>query len=155
MKHHTILPLLLLSLTASFAAPAAVQALPTVVVATIPASPAPDDIVVLHLSGQWPDGCVPDASRTSLTQEGTTLRVNFNYSGFSGTCTAVVTPWALDVSVGKLAAGTYSVEVTRTQSLLPAEAIGSGSFTVAPLPEATVWLPGFRHPAPPTPSRAR
>ena len=144
MKHHTILPLLLLSLTASFAAPAAEQTLPTVVIATTPSSPAPGDIVVLNLSGQWPDSCVPEASRTKLTQEGSTLSVNFNYSGLYGPCTAAVTPWALDVSAGTLAADTYAVVVTRTQTLMPAETIGTGSFTVAPLPESTVWLPGFR-----------
>lgn len=144
MRHQTILPLLLLSLTASFAASAATQTLPTVVVATVPASPAPGDFVVLHLSGQWPDSCVPESSRTTLTQTGSLLSVNFNYSGFSGACAAVVTPWALDVSAGKLAAGTYTVDVTLVRSLLPAEKIGTGSFTVAPLPEATVWLPGFQ-----------
>ena len=143
MKYQTLLPLLLLSLAASFAAPAPAQTLPTVIVATVPSSPAPGDTVVLHLSGQWPDGCVPEASRTSLAQEGSLLVVTFNYSGYSGACTAVVTPWALDVSAGKLAAGTYAVEVTHLQTLMPAKTIGTGSFTVAPLPEATVWLPGF------------
>ena len=146
MKYQTILPLLLLSLAASFAAPAPAQTLPTVIVATVPSSPAPGDMVVLRLSGQWPDGCVPEASRTSLAQEGSLLRVTFNYSGYSGACTAVVTPWALDVSAGKLAAGTYTVEVTHLQTLMPAETIGTGAFTVAPLPEATVWLPGFSAP---------
>lgn len=146
MKYQTLLPLILLSLTASFTAPAPAQTLPTVVVATVPSNPAPGDIVVLHLSGQWPDGCVPEPSRTTLTQSGSILSVRFNYSGFSGACTSAVTPWALDVSAGKLAAGTYSVEVTLVRSLLPAETIGKGSFTVAPLPEATVWLPGFQAP---------
>jgi len=146
MKYQTLLPLLLLPLAASFASPAPAQSLPTVVVATAPSSPAPGDTVVLKLSGQWPDGCVPEASRTKLTQQGTLLRVNFNYSGYSGPCTAVVTPWKLDVSAGELAAGSYTVEVTVTRSLMPADTIGKGAFTVAPLPEGTVWLPGFRAP---------
>ena len=77
MKDQPILPLLLLSLTASFAAPAPAQTLPTVVVATVPSSPAPGDSIVLSLSGQWPDGCIPEASRTSLTKEGSALRVHF------------------------------------------------------------------------------
>lgn len=146
MKQHTILPVLLLSLTASFAAPASAQTYPTVDVATAPASPAPGEIVVLKLSGQWPDGCVPEAARTSLAQEGTLLRVTFNYSGYSAACTAVITPWSLDVSAGELAAGSYTVEVIRTRTLMLAEKIGEGDFTVAPLPEATVWLPGFSAP---------
>ncbi|HYN41807.1 MAG TPA: hypothetical protein VE129_08525 [Thermoanaerobaculia bacterium] len=143
MKHQTILPALLLSLTASFAAPAAVQALPTVVVATAPASPAPTDTVVLKLSGQWPDGCVPEASRTNLTQEGSVLRVTFNYASVSGPCTAAVTSWSLDVAAGKLAEGSYTVDVAVLWTLMPVETIGTGAFMVAPLPEATVWLPGF------------
>ena len=141
MKYQTLLPLLLLSLAASFAAPAPAQSLDPI--ATVPTAPAPGDSVVLHLSGQWPDGCVPEAARTTLTQEGSILRVNFNYSGFSGVCTMATTPWTLDVPAGKLAAGTYTVEVTRSRTLMPTETIGTGSFTVAPLPETTVWLPGF------------
>lgn len=143
MKYQTILPLLL-SFAASFAAPASAQALNPI--ATVPSAPAPGDSVALRLSGQWPDSCVPEASRTHLTQSGSVLRVNFNYSGFSGACAMATTPWSLDVPAGVLAAGTYTVEVTRTRSLVPSETIGTGTFTVAPLPEATVWLPGFRAP---------
>ena len=146
MKYQTLLPLLLLSLAASFAAPAPAQALPTVVLATVPANPAPGDLVVLHFSGQWPDSCVPESSRTTLTKSGSLLGVHFNYSGFSGACATAVTPWALDVPAGKLADGTYTVDVTLVRSLMPAVTIGTGSFTVAPLPEATVWLPGFQAP---------
>ena len=80
MKRHTILPILLLSLTTSFAAPASAQTLPSATVATAPANPAPTDTVILKLSGQWPDGCVPEASRASLAQEGSVLRVTFNLS---------------------------------------------------------------------------
>jgi hypothetical protein len=143
MKRHTILPILLLSLTTSFAAPASAQTLPNATVATAPASPAPDDTVVLKLSGQWPDGCVPEASRTNLAQEGSVLRVTFNYSGLTGPCTAAVTPWSLDVVAGKLAEGSYTVDVAVLRTLMPAETIGTGAFSVAPLPESTVWLPGF------------
>lgn len=143
MKRHMVLPILLLSLIATFAVPVSAQSLPTVIVATSPTAPAPGDVVILKLSGQWPDGCVPEASRTSLTQEGSLLRVTFNYSGFSASCTAVVTPWSLDVSAGMLAAGSYTVEVVRTRTLMPAETIGTGAFTVTPIPESTVWLPGF------------
>jgi hypothetical protein len=146
MKQHTILPVLLLSLTASFAAPAFAQTYPTVDVTTAPASPAPGDIIVLKLSGLWPDGCIPEAARTSLVQDGTLLSITFNYSGYSASCTAAITPWSLDVSAGELAAGSYTVEVMRTRTLMPAEKIGEGAFTVAPLPEATVWLPGFSAP---------
>ncbi len=54
---------------------------------------------------------MPEAARTNLTQEGSLLRVTFNYSGLSGPCTAAVTPWSLDVAAGKLAEGSYTVDV--------------------------------------------
>ena len=143
MKRHTILPTLLLSLTTSFSVPASAQTLPSATVATAPASPAPNDTVILKLSGQWPDGCVPEASRTTLAQEGSLLSVTFNYSGLTGPCTAAVTPWSLDVNAGKLAGGSYTVDVAVLWTLMPVKTIGTGAFTVAPLPESTVWLPGF------------
>jgi hypothetical protein len=114
-----------------------------VTVATVPAAPTPGDPVVLKLSGQWPDSCVPETSRTNLVRSGTVLNVNFNYSGFSGACAAAVTAWSLDVPAGELDAGTYTVEVTRVRTFGAAEPIGSGSFVVAPQTEATFWVPGF------------
>ena len=145
MRHHTTLPILLLALSTASAASAA-QSLPYATVATVPASPAPGEPVVLKLTGQWPDGCVPEAGRTKLLTSGTKLQVNFNYSGFSGACTAAVTAWSLDVPVGPLAEGTWTVEVTRTRTFTPPEPIGSGTFRVAPLPVSTVWVPAFHAP---------
>jgi hypothetical protein len=148
MRHHTTLPALLLALATAVAPTALSQSLDPI--ATVPAAPAPGDEIVLKLSGLWPDGCVPEASRTALTRNGGAIRVNFDYSGFSGVCTAAVTPWALDVPVGPLAAGSYSVEVTRTRTFMPADRVGTGSFAVAALAESTVWLPGFVAPGPAT-----
>ncbi len=142
MRHHTTLPILLLALS-SAALPAAGQPLPNATVATFPANPAPGDEIVLKLSGQWPDGCVPEAERTKLTTSGTRLHVNFNYSGIVGPCTAAVTPWSLDVPAGTLDAGTYTVEVTRTRTFGGPEPVGSGSFSVTPLAASTVYVPGF------------
>lgn len=142
MRHHATLAILLLALAAA-AVPADAQPLPNATVATSPAAPAPGDQIVLKLSGQWPDGCVPETSRTKLTTSGTKLHVNFSYSGFSSPCTAAVTPWNLDVPVGALAEGAYTVQVSRTRTFGPAEPIGSGSFTVVPLAASTIWVPGF------------
>lgn len=146
MRHHTTLPALLLPLAALLSAPAPALSLPNVTVATVPAAPAPGDPIVLKLSGQWPDACVPTSARTSFTRAGAKLQVLFDYSGFSGACATVVSPWAIDVPVGSLAEGTYTVEVFRSRTLMSPELIGSGSFTVAALPETTVWLPGFSAP---------
>ncbi|MHB1044538.1 MAG: hypothetical protein ACYC4P_00865 [Thermoanaerobaculia bacterium] len=142
MRHKTTLPILLLALAAA-ALPASAQTLPSVSIATFPAHPAPGDEIVLKLSGQWPDGCVPETGRTKLTTSGTKLHVNFNYSGIPGPCTAAVTPWTLDVPVGALAAGAYTVEVTRTRTFSAPEPIGNGAFSVVPLAASTVYVPGF------------
>lgn len=143
MRQHAILPILLLALGASLAGPAVAQSLPTVAIETFPAAPAPDDPVVLRLSGLWPDGCVPDDTLTTFSQAGKALRVHFNYAGFDKVCTAAVTPWSLDVPAGHLAEGAYSVDVTITRSLLPTQTIGTGAFTVATPKDATFWLPSF------------
>ena len=145
MRQHTTIPLLF-SIAALLAGPASAQSLPYAQVETSPANPVPGDPVVLRLSGEWPDGCIPDESRTSLSQAGTALRVHFNYAGFDGTCTAAVTPWSLDVPVGPLEEGKYTVDVTLARSLMPPETIGTGSFRVAAPAEATLWLPGFLAP---------
>ncbi len=74
------------------------------------------------------------------------MHVRFNYSGFTGACTAALTPWSLDVPVGPLDAGEYTVEVSRLLTLVPPQKIGTGTFTVTPMAESTVWLPGFSAP---------
>ncbi|MCL4810663.1 MAG: hypothetical protein KJ062_23130, partial [Thermoanaerobaculia bacterium] len=68
MRHHAILPILLLSLAAVVSSPAAATTYPYAVVATIPAAPAPGDQVVLTLWGEWSDTCVPNISQSSLTR---------------------------------------------------------------------------------------
>jgi len=148
MRLQTALPALLLPLALVASGPAPAQKLPSVTISTSPSEPAPEDAITLKLSGQWPDGCVPEASRTILSIDGSRIRVVFNYSGFSGACTAAVTPWRLDVPLGRLAAGTYAVEVDVLRGLMPPDVIGTGSFRVAPLAEGTLWFPGFFAPGP-------
>lgn len=143
MRRNKILPLLLLPLAALLAAPAPAQTPPYAVVETVPAAPAPGDAVTLFVSGQWSDTCVPTPSQASLTKNGNALRVNLNYGGFSGACGSAITPWRLAVPAGVLEEGAYTVEVTLTRSLFPATTIGTGSFTVAPVPESEFFIPGF------------
>ncbi len=143
MKRHTLLPLLALSLSLLAAGPASAATYPWASVATVPASPAPGDQVALALSGEWTDTCVPNLSQASLTRNGFALRVHLNYAGFGGACGTAITPWTLNVDAGVLEEGDYTVEVTLTRSILPAETIGTGSFRVGALPAATFWLPAF------------
>lgn len=142
MKHRaTLLPALLVLLTV--AAPAGAQQLPSATVTTTPSSPAPGDPVVLKLTGQWPDSCVPEPSRTKLSREGQQLLVNFSYSGISTPCLTVIRPWSLEVPVGPLPEGSYKVDVTLTYSLMPARTIGTGDFVVRAPQAADFWVPGF------------
>ncbi len=145
MRHRETLYILLvaLALCVPASSPAVAQQFPTATVATAPSAPAPGDPVVLKLSGQWPDSCVPDASRARLTREGQALQVNLGYSGISSPCLAVIRPWSLEIAVGPLPNGTYKVEVTVTYSLMPARTIGSGQFEVKVPQAATFWVPGF------------
>ena len=143
MRQHTILPLLLLPLAALVAAPAPAQTAPYATVAVVPAAPAPGDAIALVLSGKWTDTCVPTADRATVARNGSALRVDFNYSGFSGACGAAITSYSLQVPVGSLPAGSYTVEVTYSRSLFPADTIGNGAFTVAALPESDVFVPAF------------
>ena len=144
MTYRKLIPALLLSLAVLVPAAASAQSVDSIT--TLPPSPAPGDLVTLRLSGMWPDGCVPTSERTSVTRDGAALRVNFNYSGVLGPCTAAITPWSLDVPVGTFPEGTFSVLVTLARTFLPPAQIGSGSFEVTAIPEATIWLPGFRAP---------
>jgi hypothetical protein len=140
---HRITPLVILLALLLAPAAASAQQYPSAVVATGPSAPAPGDPVVLLLSGIWPDSCVPDASRASLTREGTRIRVNLSYSGQVEACLTVLRPWSLEIALGELPAGTYKVEVTLARSLMPVQTIGTGEFVVK-IPEETVfWVPGF------------
>lgn len=143
MRQHTILPALLLSASALLSSAALAATAPWAQVGTIPSAPAPGDKVVLALSGEWNDTCVPTASQASLTRSGSAIRVNLNYSGQSGACGAAITPWQLNVEAGVLPEGTYQVDVTLTRSLLPSQSIGTGSFAVAEPPTTTLWIPAF------------
>jgi hypothetical protein len=135
--------LLVLSLALFLAAPAAATTPPWASVSTLPAAPVPGDGIVLVLSGEWTDTCVPTSSLASLHQDGFGLRVHLNYAGFSGACGAAVTPWLLAVDAGVLAEGTYTVEVTVGRSFLPDETIGTGSFTIVAPPVTRLWIPAF------------
>ncbi len=143
MRHRATPLFVLLSLSLPAAAPASAQQLPFAVVATAPSAPAPGDPVVLQLSGQWPDSCIPEPARARLTRDGQAIQVNLNYAGLTGACQTVIRPWSLEIPAGPLPAGSYKVEVTVTYSLMPARFIGSGEFVVKVPEEATFWVPGF------------
>ena len=142
MRHQKTLTALLLS-AAFVASTALAKTAPWAAVATIPSAPAPGDPVVLSLSGEWNDTCVPTASQASVSRNGSAIRVHLNYAGFSGACGAAITPWQLNVDAGVLPEGAYTVEVTLARTIAPAETIGTGAFAVAEPPTALLWIPAF------------
>ena len=121
----------------------AAQTYPTVSVATYPAAPAPGEPLTVKLSGIWNDGCVPETSaKVTVARSGTIFLVDLSYAGFSGACTAALTPWALNIFFEPLNEGTYTVEVARSDAIA-SRTIGSGTFTVAPPATTLFWVPGF------------
>lgn len=72
-----------------------------------PPNPTSNDFVTLILSGVWCDTCVPKSPTVSIV--GHTITVYTTNKDRA--CFAVVTPWELRVSLGKLSPGRYSVLV--------------------------------------------
>lgn len=85
-----------------------------------PANPTPSDVVIIILSGEWPDSCVPYDSAVLVS--GTNIYFDaVAYYPPDVACLTMITPWELMESVGPLSAGTYTV-YTR---LIP----GGGGYT--------------------------
>jgi hypothetical protein len=101
-------------------------ATPVANITLAPANPTTDDEIVLQLSGNWPNGCVPQSPQVSLL--GNEIRINT--ANPAQACITVVTPWSLAVPLGKLAApGNYTARVIHTSVEGVAE-IGRLAFSV-------------------------
>jgi len=74
-------------------------------IAIVPQNPISSDVVVITLSGLWPDSCIPHASAILVT--GNNIFFDVIPSGIN--CAAVITPWEQTQSVGPLSSGTYTV----------------------------------------------
>ena len=110
---------------------------PTAQIAISPASPTTNDDITIQLSGNWPDGCVPQ--NPQLTVNGNELRIDTTNP--SQICTTVITPWTLSVPAGKRAAGNYTVRVVHTANSVARE-LGTRAFTVNnPVPAITSLNP--------------
>lgn len=141
MKRHIFRPVLIAALALLVAAPAAL-ALPTVNVSTLPAKPVPGDTVQILISGDWPDGCVPEQwAEITTAQSGNAFTVTLSFVPFYGPCTTAVTPYKVTVPAGKLAEGTYDVTLQQTRALQTPIVLGTGQFKVA-VPLVAFWVPG-------------
>ncbi|MEP7338398.1 MAG: hypothetical protein ABI977_11740 [Acidobacteriota bacterium] len=91
----------------------------------IPSAPTPQDSVAIKLSGEWPEGCVP--RDPSVTVSNNQIRISTIRP--AGACTAAITPFTLNVPVGRLAAGIYDVVAVHLVAGVARE-YGRKSFTV-------------------------
>jgi hypothetical protein len=91
-----------------------------------PAHPTPDDTIVATVSGEWSDTCTPQNPDVSRIKQA----ISIDTSTPAGFCGLAITPWHLDVSLGQLPAGEYTVTVRNFPPIgLPKE-LASTTFVV-------------------------
>jgi hypothetical protein len=71
-------------------------------------NPSSSDVVTITLSGEWPDGCIPNDSAVSVTANQIYFDVILDYPPDT-VCTLSIEPWTRTESVGPLSPGKYSV----------------------------------------------
>lgn len=89
--------------------------IPPNIVTIAPPLPVDGQEVIAKLSGVWRDSCTPLGPR--VTRTATDIRVDLIVNPGSGGCSAVLSPWKHDVSLGTLAAGLYSLKVVITDNV--------------------------------------
>ena len=97
----------------------------------IPHNPTPNDDITIRVFGKWRDGCVPRDPETSIL--GNVIRIDTFNPG--EVCLQVISSYSLEVSIGRLPAGTYQVSVVhhRPPAPQPGQTIGQAEFTVGTL----------------------
>jgi len=105
-----------------------------------PANPTTADPVVLKLSGEWPDSCIPNDSH-AWPPVGWQIPFDLIWDYPPDVfCADVITPWSRAETLAPLAAGTYDVWATLYRSFDGSIWMGPtkvGTFTVS-----QVWQPG-------------
>ncbi len=90
-----------------------------------PDEPTEDDAVTLIIYGNWRNSCTPESPQLSIVDNTITVAT----SNPSMYCLPAVSPWELEVPVGKLSAGMYDVIVT-----FETDTIGQDAFEVTASP---------------------
>jgi hypothetical protein len=80
----------------------------TAEIEVVPPHPTPDDAITIRLSGTWPDSCTPHGA--AVSRSGPEISIELEFPIFL-VCLQVLTPWALEVTIGQLPAGIYGVIV--------------------------------------------
>lgn len=77
------------------------------VLTVTPMSPTSNDDVRASVRGTWSDGCVP--SNPVVTRAGTVVTITTTPT--ASICTQALTPYALEVAIGRLPRGVYTIEM--------------------------------------------
>lgn len=75
-------------------------------VTTNPLAPSSTDEIMVTMNGVWPTGCIPTAPL--VTRLGAVVTITTTPNGT--VCTQALTPYALDIPIGKLPRGVYTIE---------------------------------------------
>ncbi len=105
----------------------AAEQLGTAHIDVMPTAPTAGEPVTLLLSGTWPNSCVPQSRQ--VLRLGSLVFINTSHPGEE--CLPASTDWQMEVSMGELSAGTYTVTVS-----FEGDTIGQGAFTVGEEPAA-------------------
>lgn len=113
MKHKGMVTIgLLLFVAASAQAVTIPVPLPAINISTTPSTPTSSQTFTLSLSGQWPDNCPPDDFNVRTVTHNA-LWIDLLLPGANTcaepTCEEVVSAYQVNVTVGPLPAGTYTV----------------------------------------------
>lgn len=126
---HLALTILLTMVSCGFPAWAGGPLGPTKIEITS-AHPTPADTILATISGQWTDSCPPRNPRVARSGP----EISIDTSTPAGICALVITPWHLDVSLGELAVGQYTVTVRNVPPFGPPSVLASTMFVVEPAP---------------------
>jgi len=77
----------------------------------VPEQPSTADVISARLSGTWHDGCVPRGAQVALDKQ--VVRITLQLPPEGTICMQALTDWSLTPQIGRLAAGTFQVEVVR------------------------------------------
>jgi hypothetical protein len=113
-------------------------------VTVVPGAPTSADFVVVRVHGGDSENCdqpVSGSARAAVI--GTQIRITFQSCGVHQGAPVPPCPWNLDVPIGRMPPGDYSIAVTRLLTCVPtSQAFASGAFSVvqgaAPIPVPTL-----------------
>lgn len=96
---------------------------PTIVV--MPSAPNVNSDISVEIKGTWFDSCVP--GNPQVSRVGNAIKVNTSNPG--AVCLTVLTPYTVTAPLGKLPAGSYTLEVVHTNPAITVS-LGQTSFVV-------------------------